>query len=288
LADPRETVGIEHQDRRDQLLRRMQEQGVWPAPVLQDFVVPAERMPAGFKVDTPVLRVIFSERVFFDTDRSEIRPEAEPILRAIAKMLAHDVPDVAVFVAGHADNRGSNDHNTNLSIRRADSVADRLFRYGIGQSQLGRVGFGESMPLYANDSEETMGFNRRIELLIAAKSYAVVQYLMHISPQQVCYGLDRVRSEKCLVAAPKLQSVAIKPITPGMAVTGARRQTKVSAPGAGPQAVPGGGVQVPAPGGADQETAEADASQETIIVQPGEQIILNYETKTIVVGRPTR
>ena len=80
---------------------------------------------SGFTSDMPILRIVFPERVFFDTDKWNLRPEAAPILESIALSLRKQVRKVALFVAGHTDSRGSEKYNLDLSIRRADFSCSR-------------------------------------------------------------------------------------------------------------------------------------------------------------------
>jgi hypothetical protein len=95
----------------------------------------------------------------------------------MAKMLEGDVPDVAMFVAGHTDSRGSEDYNHNLSIRRARVVAQALRDGGANGPDIWSVGFGESLPLYENSSSINMAYNRRVEFLFAARIEAVAGWL---------------------------------------------------------------------------------------------------------------
>src|SRR5262249_23206614 len=84
----------------------------------------------GFKSDMPVLRVVYEERVFFDTDKADVRQEALPVVKSVASTLKQQKHKVALFVAGHTDARGSEEYNLNLSIRRAEAVARAIKREG--------------------------------------------------------------------------------------------------------------------------------------------------------------
>ncbi|TKV41570.1 hypothetical protein A0U87_20655 [Sphingobium sp. MP9-4] len=68
-------------------------------------------LPANIAADVPALRVVFLERTtFFDTDSARLRPVAIEIAALIAENLRKEPPDVALFVAGHVDARGSYDY----------------------------------------------------------------------------------------------------------------------------------------------------------------------------------
>lgn len=196
LLDATETVELEHQDRVERMRRAAGGAGIEPPPRFSISRVPAARMPDGFRVETPVLRVAFAERTFFDTASSTLRPEAGPVLQAVADALSGDAPDAAAFVAGHTDDRGSESYNYALSVRRADAVARTLHARGVGEAALWRVGFGEAVPLYPNDSDEQMGFNRRVEFLFSARTEPVLDVLSR-QLDEVCVSVDASRARRC-------------------------------------------------------------------------------------------
>ncbi len=95
-----DTVQIEHDDRK----RRIREIARKFAKGDIDFaekIIKKHDLPASFGTDIPVLRVVFTQSLFFDTDRDALRPEAEGIIDLIAAVLRREAADTAVFVAGH-------------------------------------------------------------------------------------------------------------------------------------------------------------------------------------------
>jgi len=103
--------------------------------------------------------------IHFDTDKSDIKPESEPTLTEIARLLQQD-PTLSLNVVGHTDNVGGQEYNQNLSERRAASVVTYLTdRQGIDASRLTPVGAGMSSPIASNDTEEGRAKNRRVELV---------------------------------------------------------------------------------------------------------------------------
>lgn len=196
LLEATQTVDLEHSDRIFRLRQATERLGVYPPPGFSTYTVPARRMPDNFHVDTPVLRVVFAEAVFFDTARDRLRPEARNILDAVAQSLRGDAPDAAVFVSGHTDNRGAEDYNYNLSINRANAVAEGLLDRGVGEVALWRVGFGEAVPLYPNDTPEHLGFNRRVEFLFASRTEPILDYLSH-QLDTVCIADDSRTADRC-------------------------------------------------------------------------------------------
>ncbi|CAN5394756.1 hypothetical protein BH10PSE6_BH10PSE6_08050 [soil metagenome] len=71
-----------------------------------------------------------------------------------------------VFIVGHTDNKGTLPYNTDLSQRRADSVAKALaMRFGIPADRMVSKGVGPLSPLAPNDNEDGQAKNRRVELV---------------------------------------------------------------------------------------------------------------------------
>jgi outer membrane protein OmpA-like peptidoglycan-associated protein/peptidoglycan hydrolase-like protein with peptidoglycan-binding domain len=110
--------GLSRKDR----LSRLAAKSLKAPPTFYEYLVDKKDLP-GQAADEPVLRVVFEERVFFDTALSNIRRDAESVLEVVAEALRNDPSDAVLFIAGHADSRGGDQYNLDLSIKRADSVA---------------------------------------------------------------------------------------------------------------------------------------------------------------------
>lgn len=102
--------------------------------------------------------------VHFDTDRTQIRPESEPTLQEMVKLLKQN-PGLRVFIVGHTDSVGTVDYNLDLSQRRADAVVAELVSRGIQPERLAAQGVGSFAPLATNRIEEGRAQNRRVELV---------------------------------------------------------------------------------------------------------------------------
>jgi outer membrane protein OmpA-like peptidoglycan-associated protein len=177
VLEPWQTVEIEHGDRKNRLTRLSVGQGL-PAPEFYEYSVSPERHGlADYPVALPVLRVVFRDRVFFDFDKEEVRPEAETVLKTIAASLQLEPPDVTVFIAGHTDAVGAANYNLQLGLRRSRAVARGLANAGIAMAQLYVVSFGEAVPVAGNDTEEGRARNRRVEFLFGARPEAIVSVL---------------------------------------------------------------------------------------------------------------
>jgi len=102
--------------------------------------------------------------VYFEFDRSEIRPEFNAMLAAHGRYLAAN-PGTSVRLEGHADERGSREYNIGLGERRALAVRQILLLQGASASQLSTVSYGEERPAVFGSDEEAYQLNRRVELV---------------------------------------------------------------------------------------------------------------------------
>jgi peptidoglycan-associated lipoprotein len=111
-----------------------------------------------------VLSVI-AERVHFDFDKSDIRPDAEEVLQRKVSVL-REYPGVTLNIEGHCDERGSNEYNLALGQRRAEAVRRYLMSYGIDQSRFGTISYGEERPVARASNEDAWAQNRRAEFVV--------------------------------------------------------------------------------------------------------------------------
>lgn len=103
--------------------------------------------------------------IYFDFDKADIKPESEPAIKEIAKLLQEN-KGLKLYVVGHTDNVGGIDYNMKLSKARADAVVKELTtKYKISQDRLKAFGFASLAPVASNDTEEGRAKNRRVELV---------------------------------------------------------------------------------------------------------------------------
>jgi len=88
------------------------------------------------------------ENIYYDYDKWNIRPDAEPSLNLLVKVL-NENPAIRIQLASHTDCRGDNEYNRNLSAKRAQSAVNYLIQNGIGASRLNAQGYGEERPAVA-------------------------------------------------------------------------------------------------------------------------------------------
>ncbi|MCC4213158.1 OmpA family protein [Leeuwenhoekiella parthenopeia] len=96
--------------------------------------------------DRNQLTQINLEKIYFDFDKSNIRPDAATTLDKLVAILTK-YPEMKVEIASHTDMRGSDTYNQQLSERRAQSTRDYVISKGIDADRLTAKGYGESDPI---------------------------------------------------------------------------------------------------------------------------------------------
>jgi len=89
---------------------------------------------------------IVLEGIYYDSDKSNIRPDARPVLNRLANVLLRN-PDIRIELASHTDCVGSTPYNQSLSQRRAQSAVNYLTKKGISADRMIAQGYGESQLL---------------------------------------------------------------------------------------------------------------------------------------------
>src|SRR6266850_8464957 len=105
-------------------------------------------------------RLLAQTVIYFDFDRSDIRPEFADVIAAHARKLAA-APKLKARLEGHTDERGSREYNIGLGERRAQAVRRALLLQGAGASQLTTVSYGEERPAVDGHDEGAWAKNRR-------------------------------------------------------------------------------------------------------------------------------
>ena len=112
-----------------------------------------------------LLAVTFKSDMSFDFDSATVRPGLYSEIDRVATIM-RNYPQTVIRVEGHTDSLGSEEYNMDLSRRRAQAVQDLLVQRGVGQHRIEIIGYGESSPVAANDSDSGRQLNRRVEIKI--------------------------------------------------------------------------------------------------------------------------
>jgi outer membrane protein OmpA-like peptidoglycan-associated protein len=114
-------------------------------------------------------RVVLQERVLFDTNSARVKASAEPVLRAIVKLYSQHPEWTKVRIEGHADPRGDERFNQQLSEHRATNVREALIAMGIKPAAAVAQGYGSTRLLNSGSAEEELAKNRRVEFVVIAR-----------------------------------------------------------------------------------------------------------------------
>ncbi|WP_417593510.1 peptidoglycan-associated lipoprotein Pal [Parasphingorhabdus sp.] len=103
---------------------------------------------------------VAADRIFFETDRSNVDSEDQEILRSQAAWLVAN-PSVRIRIEGHCDERGTREYNLALGERRANAAKNYLSTLGVETSRISVVSFGKERPDALGSDEQAWGLNRR-------------------------------------------------------------------------------------------------------------------------------
>lgn len=147
-----------------------------PQPVAPPPVV----TPPPVVVEKPQPRELTEElnvelRVFFDTNKSNIKPQFKPEIAKVAEAL-NEFPNATARIEGHTDNTGPRKLNERLSLARANSVKSALVNeHNINPNRLSTQGFAWDQPIADNKTKEGRAMNRRVFATITGSRKVLVQ-----------------------------------------------------------------------------------------------------------------
>ncbi len=101
--------------------------------------------------------------VLFDFNKSTLQPASDAILAQVATLMTGN-PALKIEVQGHTDNVGTDTYNQTLSEDRARSVMTWLTQHGVAAARMTAKGYGKTMPVADNKSDEGRMKNRRVEI----------------------------------------------------------------------------------------------------------------------------
>jgi len=121
------------------------------------------------RVGKDMLLVRFESDILFAINSSNLNSQSRSALDEAAAVMV-DFPKTAIVTQGHTDSTGSEQHNQELSIQRARSVASYIVGRGLDSERIVSLGYGESQPIASNDNTNGRSLNRRVDLLLKAKA----------------------------------------------------------------------------------------------------------------------
>ncbi|WHP07290.1 MULTISPECIES: outer membrane protein Omp38 [Acinetobacter] len=145
------------------------------APVVE--VAPVEPVPVPVQPQPQELTedLNMELRVFFDTNKSDIKPQYKSEIAKVAEKLS-EYPNATARIEGHTDNTGPRKLNERLSLARANSVKSALVNeYNVNASRLTTQGFAWDQPIADNKTKEGRAMNRRVFAAITGSRTVLVQ-----------------------------------------------------------------------------------------------------------------
>ena len=114
-------------------------------------------------------------RVFFDTNKSNIKDQYKPEIAKVAEKLV-EYPNATARIEGHTDNTGPRALNERLSLARANSVKSSLVNeYNVDPARLSTQGFAWDQPIADNNTKEGRAMNRRVFATITGSRTVTVE-----------------------------------------------------------------------------------------------------------------
>ncbi|MBI4489015.1 MAG: peptidoglycan-associated lipoprotein Pal [Deltaproteobacteria bacterium] len=103
--------------------------------------------------------------IYFEFDRYDLRADARVTLKANAEWLKAN-PSARAEIEGHADERGTNEYNLALGVKRAQAAKDYLVTMGISGDRLSTISYGEEAPVCREHTEECWQRNRHDRFVV--------------------------------------------------------------------------------------------------------------------------
>jgi peptidoglycan-associated lipoprotein len=100
------------------------------------------------------------DRVYFETDQYDVRPEGMATLQRQAQFL-NEHPELTLRVEGHCDERGTREYNLALGDRRANAVREALVSLGVDRGRLSTISYGKDRPECSESGEQCWQTNRK-------------------------------------------------------------------------------------------------------------------------------
>ena len=112
-----------------------------------------------------ILKELDIPNVHFDFDKSNLKPEAQAILKTAAPAWLK-YRDYKLVVEGHCDERGTIEYNLALGERRATEAAKFLVDLGVEKDRIKTISYGKEMPLDKTSNEDAWRRNRRAQFIV--------------------------------------------------------------------------------------------------------------------------
>ena len=134
-----------------------------PAQAVAKAKAPASSLEAAREGKSPAGGPL--KDIYFNFDRSDLRPDARDTLKANAGWLKAN-PSARVEIEGHCDERGTNEYNLALGAKRAQAAQEYLISLGIAKQRLSTKSYGEELPACKEHAEGCWQKNRHDRFVV--------------------------------------------------------------------------------------------------------------------------
>lgn len=128
--------------------------------IIQEPSISVETISTNEKASDSNKPVIRLEDIFFDFDKDMLRPDSFTSLNRNIELLKAN-PAIQITIAGHTDERGTNEYNLTLSERRSRTARKYLVARGIAPERIRTIAYGEERPFCFEQTEDCHQLNRR-------------------------------------------------------------------------------------------------------------------------------
>ena len=131
-------------------------------------------------MDERGLVITFLAEILFDSGKAKVRPEAQPILDKVARVLQQELVTQPIGIEGHTDNEPIKYSNWKSTCELSTARATSVLHYLVDERQLeptrvSAIGYGEYRPVASNDAPEGKQQNRRVEVVVLPQALAKVK-----------------------------------------------------------------------------------------------------------------
>jgi len=138
-----------------------------PAPVVDEVEKPVEKSLQELQAEFESKGLLGD--VYYDLDKADLREDAKARLAKNAELMSSR-PELSFTIGGHCDERGTNEYNIALGLRRASAAADFLASKGVPSSRLKTISYGEERPFCTLSNEECWQKNRRAQFTLTGRN----------------------------------------------------------------------------------------------------------------------
>jgi peptidoglycan-associated lipoprotein len=127
-------------------------------------IVPkADRFPIKDSLEARLVEI--GDRIFFEYDKAELRPEGRELVQKWASFLAQ-YPAAKVTIEGHCDERGTREYNLALGERRAEAAKSYLVLIGADERRVSVISYGKERPSVLGSTDKAWAQNRRAVMVV--------------------------------------------------------------------------------------------------------------------------